>query len=99
MVAIKDGQRSADIGNNSPGPFPEKFGLDRIDVEAAFLQRDDRPHGEIGHQQESDDLPTRFVLLLSLGVQQTLRRVQDEDSLRNSLQNGCQRRHEYEQGV
>jgi hypothetical protein len=93
MIAIEDGQRSADVGDDGPLPHSVKLGLQRMGIGPALLHGGQGPHGEIGHQQESDDFATRFAPLLFFGEQRPLVGVQDEDGLRDALDQSGQRCH------
>jgi len=91
MIAKEDGQRSADVGDDGPLPHSVKLGLQRMGIGSALLHGGQGPHGEIGHQEVSDDFATRLAPLLISGEQRPLVGVQDEDGLRDALNQSGQR--------
>jgi len=85
MEPIENGQRHADIGDDDPRPQSVELQLDGIDFRPALLQSGHGPHGEVGHQQEGDDLAARFAPLLLRRTGAASGRVQNEQRLTHRL--------------
>ena len=83
--------------DDGPGPQPVKMQLHRMGLGPRLLQRVDRPHRQIRHQQKRHDLPAGFPSNLLSRSHRSPRRVEYENCLKGRLHDARQRcdKHEY----
>ena len=80
MEPIENSQWHGHVGDDDPGPRAVKLQRNRMNgtIGSALFQRVERPHGEIGHQEERDHFPARFAPLLVRRVSVATTRVQNK---------------------
>jgi len=96
---VEDSERHADVCDDGPGPEAVEVQLHGVRLGPRLLQRVDRPHGQVGHQQEGDQLASGFAADLPGRGAAPARRVQDEHGLAGGLREGGQRRDQHQRRV
>lgn len=99
MEPVEDRQRHWDVGDNRPRPQAVEMQLHRVRLRPWLLQRVDRPHGQVRHQQERHDLPARLSAYLLGGGNRAPRRVQNKDGLTGGLDDAGQSGDQHEDRV
>jgi len=85
MEPVVDGERHADVGDNRPGPHSVELEVRRPKLGPVLLEAVDGPHGQVGHQQEGDQLASRLAPHLRRVFAAAPPGVQDEDGLAGGL--------------
>ena len=96
---VEDGQRHGDVRDDGPRPEAVEVQLHGVRLCPGLLQRVDRPHRQIRHQQERHDLPAWLPPDLLRRGDRPPRRVQDEDRLERGLHDARQRGDQHQDRV
>jgi len=96
---VKDGERHGHVSDDGPSPEAVEVQLHRVRLGPRLLQRVDRPHGQVCHQQEGDQLAARFAADLPGRGAAATGRVQDEHGLARRLHQRSQRRDQHQRCV
>lgn len=74
--------------DDRPRPLAIELGQRWLELDPAVLEAVERPDGQVGHQQEGDQLPAGFLLELGGRVAAAPRRVQQHQRLAGALHHG-----------
>lgn len=99
MEPVKDRERHGHVRDDGPGPESVEVQLHRVRLGPRLFQRVDRPHGQIGHQQEGDQLAAGLAADLPGRGAAAPGRVQDEHCLASGLYQRGQRRDQHQRSV
>lgn len=85
MEAVENGQRHGDVGDDRPAPDSKELQMALPEDGSSLDQRVDKPDGNVGHQQERDDLPAGLPSHLIGALAAPMAGVQDEHGLQRGL--------------
>jgi hypothetical protein len=85
VEAVVDGQRHGHVRDDGPRPHAEEVEVRGPELGAILLEAVDGPHGQVGYQQERDQLPAGLASHVRRVLAATPPRVQDEDGLARGL--------------
>lgn len=85
MEPMENAQWQSDPLHNCPSKVSIEVKLNWIEIDFVSFERVNDPHGNVAHQQEGNNLPTRFASVMFRQVDSPAGDVRDEEHLKHHL--------------